>query len=132
MDHYLEVLVKKPGALASSAPLAAARASGAFSCDHDAYWMAARRQLGDKEGTRSLIEVLLLSRSLPPAAVRQGIRAALELHTCAPEVVAVEARRGAGERIAPVIPIGALERYERPAPDLARYDALLESKEEAE
>ncbi len=131
LDHYLEVLVKKPGALAASAPLAMARASGAFSADHDAYWTAARRQLGDKEGTRALISALLLERSLPAAAVRTGMRTALSLATTSPEVVAVEARRAAGEAIAPVIPIGALERYERPAPDLARYDALLETNEES-
>ncbi len=58
------------------------------------------------------------------------MRAALSLCTVAPEVVAVEARRAAGERIAPVIAIGSLDRYERPAPDLARYDALLASDEE--
>ena len=108
-----------------------ARASGAFSADHDAYWTAARRQLGDKEGTRALISALLLERSLPAAAVRTGMRTALSLATTSPEVVAVEARRAAGEAIAPVIPIGALERYERPAPDLSRYDALLETDGEA-
>ena len=37
LDHYLEVLARKPGALPSSAALAGARASGAFSADHDAY-----------------------------------------------------------------------------------------------
>ncbi len=131
LDHYLEALARKPGALSSSAPLAAARASGAFSSDHDAYWTAARRQLGDKEGTRALIDVLLLHRSLPEAAVRQGMRAVAELCTCAPEAVAVEARRSAGAQIAPVIPVGALERYERPEPDLARYDALLEANGKA-
>ena len=76
----------------------AARASGAFSAVHDAYWAAARRQLGDAGGTRALIAALLLARSLPAAAVLAGMRAALELSSVAPEVVAVEARRAAGER----------------------------------
>jgi transposase len=131
LDHYLDVLGRKPGALAGSVPLAAARQSGAFSADHDAYWMAARRQLGDADGTRALISALLLERTLPAEAVRAGMRQAVALCTVAPEVVAVEARRAAGERVAPVIPIGALERYERPAPDLSRYDVLLEGTEEA-
>jgi hypothetical protein len=131
LDHCLEVLVKKPGALAGSVPLVTARKSGAFSADHDAYWTAARRQLGDAEGTRVLICALLLERTLPAEAVQAGMRSALALCTVAPEVVAVEARRAAGEQIAPVIPIGALDRYERPAPDLTRYDVLLEGGEEA-
>jgi hypothetical protein len=125
LDHYLETLVHKPGALAGSVPLAQARSSGAFSATHEAYWASARRQLGDKEGTKALIAVLLLERNLPSKAVQAGMAASLALCTTSPEVVAVEARRAAGERIAPVIPIGALERYERPAPDLARYDRLL-------
>ena len=131
LDHYLEALARKPGALAGSVPLVAARASGAFSADHDAYWAAARRKLGDAGGTRVLISALLLARSLPAAAVRAGMRAALELSSVAPEVVAVEARRAAGERIAPIIPIAALDRYERPVPDLARYDVLLDGGTEA-
>ena len=131
LDHYLEVLVRKPGALAGSTALVTARKSGAFSADHDAYWTAARRQLGDAQGTRALISALLLERTLPFGAVRAGMRAARSLCTVAPEVVAVEARRAAGEHIAPVIPIAALERYERPEPDLARYDSLLAGDQEA-
>ena len=33
LDHYLEVLSRKPGALAGSTALAAARVSGAFSVE---------------------------------------------------------------------------------------------------
>ena len=47
LDHYLEVLSRKPGALAGSTALAAARASGAFSVDHQRFWETARRRLGD-------------------------------------------------------------------------------------
>ena len=131
LDHYLEVLVRKPGALASSVPLAQARQSGAFTPLHDAYWAEARRQLGDRLGTNALIDALLLSRSLPKDAVAAGMSAALELCTVAPEVVAIEARRSAGEHLAPVIPIAAPLCEERPAPDLGPYDQLLANKEEA-
>ena len=41
--------------------------------------------------------------------------------------VVVEARRGAEERRAAVIPIGALARYDRPAPALGGYDVLVEA-----
>ena len=125
LDHYLEALVRKPGALASSAPLGTARASGAFSADHEAYWAAARRALGDKAGTRALIAALLLERSLPATAVRAAMRAGVALGSFTDELVALEARRAAGDTIAPVIPIGALAHYERALPDLSRYDDLL-------
>jgi hypothetical protein len=37
----------------------------------------------------------------------------------------IDARRQAGRQAAPVIPIGALARYDRPAPALDAYDQLL-------
>ena len=42
-----------------------------------------------------------------------------------PQVVIIEARRAATAQIAPVVPIGALARYDRPAPTLTGYDDLL-------
>ena len=65
LDHYLEVLDRKPGALAGSVALAQARATGAFTETHQRFWDQARRQLGDSAGTRALCKVLLLHRSLP-------------------------------------------------------------------
>lgn len=41
-----------------------------------------------------------------------------------PQLVVIDARRGTGP-IAPVVPIGALARYDRPAPSLTDYDQLL-------
>ena len=37
----------------------------------------------------------------------------------------IDARRLASGHVAPVIPIGALARYDRPAPLLTSYDQLL-------
>jgi hypothetical protein len=42
-----------------------------------------------------------------------------------PQAVLIDARRLAGGPVAPVIPIGALARYDRPAPPLTGYDQLL-------
>jgi hypothetical protein len=42
-----------------------------------------------------------------------------------PQAMLIDARRLAGRPIAAVIPIGALGRYDRPAPALAGYDQLL-------
>lgn len=95
LDHYLEVLKHKPGALPGSTALAAARASGAFSPTHDAFWAETRKVNGDSEGTKELIDVLLLHRALPADAVIAGIRAALKIGAVSAEVVAIEARRHA-------------------------------------
>jgi transposase len=69
LDHYLEALARKPGALAGSLTLAQARGSGLFTSAHERFWRRARRRLGDGAGTRALIEVLLLHRALPFVAV---------------------------------------------------------------
>ena len=124
LDHYLEVLFHKPGALPGSVALAQARAAGAFSAAHDAYWSEARRRLGDGAGTRALCEVLLLHRRLPIEAVVAGMKAALCAGVVDPKVVAVEARRaGDVQRGGVVVPIGTTP--ERPPPTLEPYDALL-------
>ncbi|GEM_PF-6475963 len=73
LDHYLEILARKPGALPGSVPLAQARADGNFTAAHEALWKAARARLGDGAGARALIEVLLLHRrDLALASRRDG------------------------------------------------------------
>lgn len=128
LDHYLEVLARKPGALPNATALARARASAAFTATHQQFWDVARRRLGDQAGTRALIGVLLLHRNLTAAAaVIAGMEAALAVGSVDVEVVGIEARRHI-ERDAVVIPIGDhLARFDRPTPSLNGYDTLLEA-----
>lgn len=125
LDHYLEVLSRKPGALPGARALAQARARGTFTPEHDAFWTAARRHRGDSGGTKALIEVLLIHRTLPAAAVLAGIRHALAVGSVDPAVVTIEARRVAEGWTDVVIPIGTLARYDRPLPTITHYDQLL-------
>jgi transposase len=125
LDHYLEVLKIKPGALPGATALAQARACGAFTLTHQRYWDAARRERGDAAGTRALIEVLLAHRTLSAAVLIAAMGKAIDAGTLDPQLVLIDARREAGGQIAPVIPIGALSRYDRPAPTLGGYDDLL-------
>ena len=130
LDHYLEVLTRKPGALAGATALIAARGSGVFTAAHQRFWDAARRQLGDGPGTRALVGVLLLHRTLPAAAVIAGVEAALTVGSFDADLVAVEARRSMLTTTHPV-PValpptaGAVAAIPRPAPSLAGYDQLL-------
>jgi hypothetical protein len=93
LDHYLEILLRKPGALPGATALVQARAAGVFTAVHEAFWAAARKELGDPAGTRALIEVLLLHRHLDRHAVLAGITAALSVGSTSADVVAVEARK---------------------------------------
>jgi transposase len=125
LDHYLEILEHKPGALPGSTALAQARASGSFTDTHQRFWDEARRQRGDGAGTRALIGVLLLHRRLPAAAVIAGMDGALLARSVDPDVVAIEARRAGVPKATTIIPIGHGARDTRPVPTLDSYDQLL-------
>jgi transposase len=119
LDHYLEVLWKRPGGLPASTALAQARSSGRFRPEHQKFWDHARRTLGDSAGTKALCDVLLLHRTLPATQVLVGISAALRINSADPVVVGIEARRAIEHDH--VTPVGPIER----APSLADYDQLL-------
>jgi len=95
LDHYLDVLARKPGALPGATALVQARAAGSFTPAHEAFWAAARKTHGDTAGARELIDVLLLHRHHPVDDVVHGITAALTVGAVRADVVAVEARRHA-------------------------------------
>ena len=128
LDHYLEVLKLKPGAMLSATPLARARAVGSFTDTHERFWNQARRRLGDANGTKTMAEVLLAHRLLPADAVISGMHAALNLGVVDPAIVLIEARKHAQDSTAAVLPIGSLARFDRPPPTLAGYDDLLEAQ----
>ena len=129
LDHYLEILARKPGALLNATALAKATASGAFTPTHQQFWDRARRRLGDRQGTVALIEVLLIHRQLPAEAVIAGITAALKVDSLDPAVITIEARKSIQTATAVVVAISDhLTRFDRPAPVLNRYDQLLEAQ----
>jgi len=128
LDHYLEVLVRKPGALPSSLTLAQARGSGAFTRAHERFWARARRRLGDAAGTRAMVEVLLLHRQLPFIALHAALDAVERVGSADPALVAIEARRIADGRGTTAVTVDRRDRqtgWSRPVPVLGGYDALL-------
>lgn len=117
LDHYLEILTAKPGALAGSTALAQARTAGTFTAVHDAFWAAARAAHGDATGTRALIEVLLLHRRMDSAAVLAGVAATLHAGSTSPQLVAIEARKAAGATPAAEQPATAADLARPPSVD---------------
>ncbi|WP_280382518.1 Mu transposase domain-containing protein [Nocardia wallacei] len=95
LDHYLEGLLRKPGALPGSTVLEQARAAGKFTPVHDAWWAASRKAHGDAADTKALIEVLLLHRHMRHEHVVAGLVAALAAGALTPDAVALEARKTA-------------------------------------
>ncbi len=144
LDHYLETFVRKPGALPGATALEQARAAGTFTPTHEAWWAQACKKHGDAEGTRALIEVLLLHRHMNAEHVQAGISAALHAGALTADVVALESRKAAD--IAPESPARSHEDTQqqagpvpsltqrrlahlptdtRPLPSVAAYDDLL-------
>lgn len=159
LDHYLEVLKTKPGAMPGSTALARARQSGVFTAEHEAFWAHSRKVNGDADGTRELIDVLLLHRSMAAHDVIAGIEKALTVGAVSADVVAVEARRHAStspggsdlnrhtpahakakvqrvvsltqRRLAdPAAVIAGLPADQRPMPNVNAYDELLAKRAE--
>ncbi|MFD2796451.1 IS21 family transposase [Promicromonospora vindobonensis] len=152
LDHYLEALIRKPGAMPGATALEQARAAGRFTAVHDAWWDAVRRAHGDAEGTRALIEVLLLHRHMAHEHVVAGLTAALAVGAMTADAVALEARKAAEEhRTGEPTPLpdraqlarqvgnvtSLTERRlrhqplpddTRPMPDMSKYDDLLPSR----
>ncbi|MBY8345804.1 IS21 family transposase [Streptomyces spinosirectus] len=95
LDHYLEALIRKPGAFPGATALEQARSAGKFTPVHDAWWAAAVKAHGDTEGTRALIEVLLMARHIPHEHLVAGLATALRAGALTADAVALEARKAA-------------------------------------
>lgn len=102
LDHYLEVLVRKPGALPGATALAQAKAAGKFTPVHEQWSAGACKAHGDAEGTGALIEVLLLHRHMRHEDVVAGLAKALRAGAFTADAVALEARM-ASENPEPVM-----------------------------
>jgi len=126
LEHYLDVLERKPGALAGSTPLEQWRQRGRWPESFDRLWQSLRERHGKQTGTREMIELLRLGPRHGWEALRKVMEQALALGCT--DAAAVRHLLIAGElahREKPMREIGSLERYERPMPVLADYDGLL-------
>ena len=127
LDHYLEVLKIKPGALPGATALAQAKAARrVHRLAPGATGTRPAAPAATPAGTRALIEVLLAHRSLPAAALIAAMDRAVAVGMPRPAGRAHRSPpRKPAPRSPPVVPIGALARYDRPAPTLTGYDDLL-------
>jgi hypothetical protein len=126
LEHYLDVLERKPGALAGSTPLEQWRERGRWPESFDRLWQSLRERHGKQAGTREMIELLRLGPRHGWNVLKKAIEQALTLGCT--DAAAVRHLVGASElahREKPIREIGSLERYERPLPVLTDYDGLL-------
>lgn len=126
LEHYLGVLLKKPGALAGSTPLVQWRAKGRWPKSYDEFWKILKERHGKQDGTRAMIELIMLGRTHGYGELERAVSQALDLGCF--DVGAVQLLLHA-EQESPKsterVDIGALSRYDRPRPHLGEYDQLL-------
>lgn len=128
LDHYLELLKQKPGAMAASVPLRQARDRSAWPASYDALWSRMRRKHGEAAGTREMVDVLFLLRSHATGDVHAAVDMALHLGCSDAGAIAVLVRQLAVPEVerVPLEGLGELEQVGTPASsDLSSYDTLL-------
>jgi transposase len=126
LEHYLDVLERKPGALAGSKPLEQWRRLGRWPGSYDRFWQALIERHGRQAGTKAMIGLLQLGRTHGHVALRRAIEAALVLG-CTDEAAVrhlVTAQRLEHAR-PQTVEVGALAQFERPLPTVGEYDRLL-------
>jgi transposase len=72
LEHHLDVLEHKPGALAGSRPLERWRRAGRWPAGFDAFWQRLNERHGRQHGTRAMIGVLRLGREFGPEEPASG------------------------------------------------------------
>jgi hypothetical protein len=131
LEHYLDVLHRKPGALAGSTPLAQWRARGLWPANYDTLWTTLMARHGKQAGTRQMIGILQLGRTYGAGRLQETVTAALALGC--PEEAAIRHLAMTASLTRPAVEalaVGVLAQYDRPIPSVAGYDALL-AREEA-
>jgi transposase len=127
LDHYLELLARKPGALARSLPLAQERDRGRWPEPFDDLWGQLREKVGASEADRQMVDVLMLAREHGAARVELAVRGVLAAGAIDGLAVAVLARQ-TDNAPAPGVTIeidARLAEHDRPEPDLSDYDQLI-------
>jgi transposase len=127
LEHYLDVLQRKPGALAGSRPLQQWRENGHWPESFDQLWQSLERREGKQAATRTMIELLQQGSRHGWEKLKQAVQQALAIG-CS-DAAAVRHLLTFGELAhAPVehLELDVLKRYERPLPVMSDYDLLLE------
>ena len=129
LEHYLEVLERKPGALRGSKPLAQWRAQGRWPESYDQLSELMNERHGRQEGTRSMIALIRMGREFSYAKLETSVAQAMQLGCT--DVAAIRHLLMTDElqhATVTTVEIGALAAYERPLPTMAEYNQLLSER----
>ena len=124
LEHYLDVLEKRPGALVGSSPLRQWR--GRWSESFDRLWLSLQERHGKHPGTREMVELLVLGKRQGWDRLKEVVEEALALGcTDAAAVRHLLTATELGRPRTELLDLNGQERYERPLPQMSEYDLLL-------
>ena len=131
LDHYLDLLAQKPGALRRSLPLAQARERGRWPGAYDELWTRLEEKVGRSEAARQMVDVLMLCREHTATTVTNAVGGVLAAGAIDGRAVAVLCGR-VRSRAAPVAVIVAADIavVDVPAPSLGAYNALINNHDQ--
>lgn len=135
LEHYLDVLERKPGALAGSTPLAQWREKGRWPKSYDRLLDALIERHGKLDGTREMVELLQCGRTHGYERLAEAVTSALDLGCADSEAVrylldSSSIERAEGKPLDSA-ELGELVRYNRPAPATSEYDRLVHDSVDA-
>ena len=128
LEHYLDVLDRKPGALPGSRSLAQYREAGLWPESYDIWLAIQQERFGFSEGTRKMIEIIRQVPVYGSAGVRNAVEQALNLGSRDTATVLHLLRQkkdGTSQPLA-LAELGCLSRYEYGPPSIEGYDGLLD------
>ena len=131
LEHYLDVLEKKPGAMAGSTPLEQWRQAGRWPDCLDRIWKKLEERHGKSGGTREMIGLVRVGLGSGWDQLISAVEEALRLGvTDEAAVLHIMRTPDAEERRRYQLALSEeLAQFERPQPVMDDYDLLLTSKE---
>ncbi len=128
LDHYLELLKDKPGALEHSLALRQEREQGRWPDCFDELWTLLKERVGVSDAARQIVDVLMLCRDHDPKIVELAVRGALTAGAIDGHAVALLVDRKTRPPAEAIELPDRLARHERPTPTLGEYDQLLDTE----
>jgi transposase len=126
LEHYLEPLSRKPGALAGSTALMQWRQQQRWNDRHDRLWQVLNARHGRQNGTRLMVEVIGLGRQHGYDRLQDSIERALSFGCSDVEAIRYLLLESRLERATPeALQVPELMEYDRPLPNCRDYDRLL-------
>ena len=127
LEHYLDVLERKPGALVGSKPLAVWREKGLWPASYDRLLAELISRHGKSSGTRQMIQVVGLAKQYGHTQLQESVARALSTGCSDAAAIRhlVSANELARQQPEELSLKAELACFERPLPLMVEYDQLL-------